>query len=88
MAHPCIFCGSECYCHGDWDDVIVSKTPKGCESCGCEYDDEDDRLDDDDHYEDLYNHWEQLASTCRCGAWKFGQNGEVFHVADCVCGAE
>ena len=36
MAHPCIICGSECYCNGDWDDCIVSKTPKRCEGCGCE----------------------------------------------------
>lgn len=36
MAHPCIICGSDCYCHGDIDDIIVSKTPKGCEGCGCE----------------------------------------------------
>jgi len=35
MAHPCFQCGSECYCHGDIDDVIVSKTPKNCEGCGC-----------------------------------------------------
>lgn len=36
MAHPCIQCGSECYCHGDIDDVIVSHTPRRCEGCGCE----------------------------------------------------
>jgi hypothetical protein len=36
MAHPCILCGSECDCNGDLDDVIISKTPKSCEGCGCE----------------------------------------------------
>jgi hypothetical protein len=87
MAHPCIICGSECYCHGDLDDVIVSNTPKGCTSCGCEEESED-YWDDDDYEEDFYTQSEHLASTCRCGAWKFGKNGVVLHVADCVCGAE
>lgn len=36
MAHPCFSCGSECYCNGSWDDVIVDHTPKNCEGCGCE----------------------------------------------------
>lgn len=36
MAHPCFNCGSECYCHGDIDDVIVSKTPINCNGCGCD----------------------------------------------------
>lgn len=57
MAHPCCMCGSECYCHGDIDDVIVSKTPKGCETCGCEEfwngdDDDEDDWDDDYDFED------------------------------------
>lgn len=49
MAHPCCICGSECYCHGDIDDVIVSNTPKNCESCGC---DDDSHNDDDSDIED------------------------------------
>lgn len=48
MAHPCCICGSECYCSGDLDDVIVSKTPKSCEGCGCEEFAEDQGWDDDD----------------------------------------
>lgn len=54
MAHPCILCGSECYCNGSWDDVIVDKTPKNCEGCGCEefWDGDDDIYDDDDDFED------------------------------------
>jgi len=46
MAHQCFECGSECYCNGDIDDVITSKTPLSCKGCGCDagldYDDEDD----------------------------------------------
>lgn len=45
MAHPCFSCGSECDCSGDWDDVIVGKTPMSCEGCGC--DDFDNWGDDD-----------------------------------------
>jgi hypothetical protein len=54
MAHPCFSCGSECYCQGDIDDVIVSKTPKGCEGCGCDdfdSDDNDDDYGDEDDFE-------------------------------------
>lgn len=54
MAHPCIECGGECYCHGDIDDCIVCKTPANCESCGCEEMFEDDSIidpDDDNDYE-------------------------------------
>lgn len=54
MAHPCFSCGSECCCHGDIDDVIVSKTPRDCDGCGCdEFSDEDEDYldDDDDEYE-------------------------------------
>lgn len=54
MAHPCILCGSECYCSGDIDDCIISKTPAKCESCGCEDDDswreDDDESDDEPEY--------------------------------------
>lgn len=52
MAHPCFICGSECYCQGDIDDVIVSKTPKGCEGCGCGDDKEIGDIDDS-WFEDL-----------------------------------
>lgn len=51
MGHPCCICGSECYCHGDIDDVVVSKTPYNCEGCGCDmYEDDDDLFDFDDDY--------------------------------------
>lgn len=50
MAHPCFECGSECYCHGNIDDVIVSKTPSNCKGCGCELDNYDDWGDDDWDY--------------------------------------
>lgn len=49
MAHPCFSCGSECYCSGDIDDVIVSHTPMSCTKCDwCNEVDEDDFLDDED----------------------------------------
>lgn len=51
MAHPCISCGSECYCHGDIDDVIVFNTLSNCETCGCNQEDHDD---DEDDYEPEY----------------------------------
>jgi hypothetical protein len=86
MAHPCLSCGSECYCHGDIDDVIVSHTPNGCTGCGCED-------DEDDEWEEYEKEWREeqraeYASTCRCGAWQFDSKGNVVHVADCCCGAE
>jgi hypothetical protein len=49
----------------------------------------DDYFDDDDDY--MERHEEEMqerASNCTCGAWKMSKNGEVFHVADCCCGAE
>jgi hypothetical protein len=52
MAHPCIHCGSECYCHGDIDDVIVSKTPKNCEGCGCDDLEEWDDIDDEEEFKE------------------------------------
>lgn len=58
MAHPCIDCGSECYCNGDIDDAMVSKTPKRCEGCGCEdnFDDEhDDEHDDENDFQPCAN---------------------------------
>ena len=62
MAHPCCQCGSECYCHGDIDDVVVSKTPKGCESCGCSNDDHneddfDDGNDEPEYYQCIGCNW-------------------------------
>jgi hypothetical protein len=52
MAHPCIYCDSECYCSGDIDDIIVSKTPKRCEGCGCEEFAEDQGWNEDDDFDD------------------------------------
>jgi hypothetical protein len=46
MAHPCIHCGSECYCHGSIDDTITDKTPKNCDGCGCADHDFEDEGDD------------------------------------------
>lgn len=52
MAHPCIYCGSECDCNGDIDDVITSKTPINCEGCGCEEFAEDQGWNDNDEWDD------------------------------------
>lgn len=52
MAHACFYCGGECYCHGDIDDVVVSNTPSNCDGCGCGYSDDDWRDDDYDDDED------------------------------------
>ena len=49
MAHPCFNCGSECYCHGDIDCVIVTKTPSNCDSCGC------DDIQNEDYFEECYD---------------------------------
>jgi hypothetical protein len=55
MAHPCRECFNECYCNGDIDDAVVSKTPKNCTGCGCEElfsdDDADDFADEPVGYE-------------------------------------
>jgi hypothetical protein len=51
MAHPCILCGEECYCHADFDDVIVSKTPSDCISCDRCIEIEEELEDD---WRDLY----------------------------------
>lgn len=59
MAHPCCICGGECYCHGDWDDVITSHTPKNCESCGCEDSEDDDEVKWDDYEDDDWEDWEE-----------------------------
>lgn len=29
----------------------------------------------------------EIALSCRCGAWGLTKNGQVAHVADCICGA-
>ena len=53
------------------------------------FDDDDDYFGDDDDY--MERHEEEMqerASNCTCGAWKMSKSGEVFHVADCCCGAE
>ncbi len=55
MAHPCFECGGECYCSGDIDDIIVAKTPRSCEGCGCWEllnQEKEDWGDDDDDEED------------------------------------
>lgn len=54
---------------------------------------EDDMwYDEDDWYEEqMQRKAEQMAeraSMCKCGAWQFGKDGNVYHVADCCCGAE
>lgn len=69
MAHPCCFCGSECYCNGDIDDAIVSKTPRKCESCGCEDDNHDDYDYDDDDENNVPEYYECLG----CG-WTGTEN--------------
>jgi hypothetical protein len=62
MAHECVFCGSDCYCCGDIDDIVCTQTPKSCRGCQgdfCEsreddFDDEDeDEYDWDDDFWDL-----------------------------------
>lgn len=61
MAHPCLFCGSECYCNGSEDDAVVDKTPKNCTGCGhelCDRNDipRDDGMFDDEGIEDERDH--------------------------------
>lgn len=54
MAHPCINCGDECFCHGDISDSIDSLTPHNCDGCGCEdeFDPDHDPDDDEPDYEE------------------------------------
>lgn len=54
MAHPCIYCSSDCYCNGSVDDIIVDKTPTCCQGCGCDSFDEDHGWDDDDCDDDEF----------------------------------
>lgn len=61
MAHPCCECGGECYCSGDIDDAVVSKTPKNCEGCGCdEYDPHNEDIYDDNWDDDPPESWEEV----------------------------
>jgi hypothetical protein len=54
--------------------------------------DSNDEYDYDGFYEDLEDReFEErilMAANCKCGAWAISKSGEIFHVADCVCGAE
>ena len=49
MAHSCPECGSQCYCNGDIDDILLEGTDEE-EACTCcsGGDDEDDEVDYDD----------------------------------------
>lgn len=68
MAHPCIFCGCECYCNGDVDDVVVSKTPINCEGCGCDDDDYDEEDYEEDDIYDAVRHYKERHLICNyCG---------------------
>jgi hypothetical protein len=58
MAHPCFECGSECYCHGDIDDAIVSKTPGNCIGCGCDSSEDDQDSEYDDVFDDDDDSWQ------------------------------
>lgn len=54
-------------------------------------DEEDDGWyddDEDDIEERRENERAEIAYNCKCGAWVFGKDGRVYHVADCVCGAD
>lgn len=49
----------------------------------------DDDEDEDDILERLENDRFELALSCSCGAWTISADKtKVFHVADCICGAE
>ena len=50
--------------------------------------DEDSDYDDDDYFEREQEELQERAMNCTCGAWKMSKSGEVYHVADCCCGAE
>ena len=54
MAHPCISCGSECYCSGDIDDIIVSHTPMSCVGCDWCGDVDDDYFHDYEEDDDAH----------------------------------
>lgn len=44
MAHPCKYCGSDCYCMEMGDHLTTNGTPTCCSGCGCQLDD----IDEDD----------------------------------------
>ena len=51
-----------------------------------DYDYEDDR---EDYLDKEAERLAEIANNCTCGAWQFNEKRtEVFHVADCCCGAE
>lgn len=53
------------------------------------YDESDDEEWDADDEEERWAEEEaEYAATCTCGAWVFGKDGKVYHIADCFCGAE
>lgn len=81
MAHPCFECGGECYCHGDIDDVIVSKTPPNCEGCGCKGWLNEDELDDDEEDELIENRYKKLGTPVTIGELKKLINGYDDHVS-------
>lgn len=59
---------------------------------------EEDQNEDDLWYDGDYDDTEDMtreeeenydrATSCTCGAWVMTEKGNVFHVADCYCGAE
>jgi uncharacterized Zn finger protein (UPF0148 family) len=72
--------------------VLSSQESKGeyCNNCGEDFSYED--FDEDDWREEMEERRQEelaeRAATCECGAWVFGKDGKVYHVADCCCGAE
>lgn len=62
MAHPCCVCGSECYCNGSIDDVVVDLTPKNCTGCEmCEND-----WHDSDEYDDEWPEDKEITDCPNC----------------------
>jgi len=51
MAHTCPECGSQCYCNGDIDDLLLDND-EDVEACTCCVDDYSDADDDDYDPED------------------------------------
>lgn len=52
-------------------------------------DDDYDELDwEEEEQEREEEEMAERSSFCSCGAWVFGKDGKVYHVADCYCGAE
>lgn len=70
------FCDDVCFCGSETD----------------EYNEYDDEQYTDEEWQEFLEESEkeelnELAANCKCGAWQF-KNGNVIHVADCVCGAQ